>query len=89
MLEPAQTDRRLTAMKRMSGILTVKEEAARRTDLVELSVFRGFEVDSAAKEPDGLDSAFSGTVELMRVHIMPPGMDGVESGNRIRSEDPE
>ncbi len=76
-------------MERMSGILIVKEEAARRTDLVDLSVFRGFEVDSAAKEPDGLNNAFSGTVELMLVHIMLPGMDGFESCNRIRSEDPE
>ena len=76
-------------MEGISGILIVKEEAARRTDLVDLSVFRGYEVDSAAKEPDGLNSACSETVELMLLHIILPGMDGFESCSWLRAEDPE
>ena len=76
-------------MQRKIRILIVEDEAAIRTGLVDVFVFHGYEVDSAAEGPQGLNKALSGTFDLILLDIMLPGMDGFEICNRIRSEDPE
>ena len=76
-------------MQRKIRILIIEDEAAIRTGLVDVFVFHGYEVDSAAEGLQGLHKALSGTFDLILLDIMLPGMDGFEICNRIRSEDPE
>ena len=76
-------------MQRKIRILIIEDEAAIRTGLVDVFVFHGYEVDSAAEGLEGLHKALSGTFDLILLDIMLPGMDGFEICNRIRSEDPE
>jgi len=76
-------------MQRKIRILVVEDEAAIRAGLIDVFVFHGYEVDSAAEGPEGLNKALSGTFDLILLDIMLPGMDGFEICNRIRSEDPE
>ena len=65
----------------------VEDEEAIRTGLIDVLVFHGFKVDSAATGPDGLQKAQSGKFDLILLDIMLPGMDGYEICNRIRAED--
>jgi len=76
-------------MQRKIRILVVEDEAAIRAGLIDVFVFHGYEVDSAAEGPEGLNKALSGTFDLILLDIMLPGMDGFEICDRIRSEDPE
>jgi two-component system response regulator RegX3 len=50
-------------------------------------VFHGYDVDSAATGPNGLEKALTGKFDLILLDIMLPGMDGYEICNRIRTED--
>jgi two-component system response regulator RegX3 len=68
-------------------ILVVEDEEAIRTGLTDVLVFHGYDVDSAADGPDGLDKALTGRFDLILLDIMLPGMDGFEICNRIRSVD--
>jgi two-component system response regulator RegX3 len=74
-------------MNREIHILVVEDEEAIRTGLIDVLVFHGFKVDSAATGPDGLQKAQSGKFDLILLDIMLPGMDGYEICNRIRAED--
>ena len=74
-------------MNREIHILVVEDEEAIRTGLIDVLVFHGFKVDSAATGPDGLQKALSGKFELILLDIMLPGMDGYEICDRIRAED--
>jgi len=65
----------------------VEDEEAIRTGLIDVLVFHGYEVDSAATGPDGLDKALTGKFDLVLLDIMLPGMDGYEICDRIRSKD--
>jgi DNA-binding response OmpR family regulator len=65
----------------------VEDEEAIRTGLIDVLVFHGYEVDSAATGPDGLDKALTGKFDLVLLDIMLPGMDGYEICQRIRAED--
>ena len=76
-------------MQRKIRILIVEDEAAIRVGLIDVFVFHGYEVDSAAEGPEGLNKALSGTFDLILLDIMLPGMDGFEICDRIRSQDPE
>ena len=74
-------------MKRQIRILVVEDEEAIRTGLVDVLVFHGYETDSAATGPDGLEKALTGKFDLILLDIMLPGMDGYEICDRIRTED--
>jgi DNA-binding response OmpR family regulator len=74
-------------MIRKLRILLVEDEEAIRTGLIDVLVFHGYDVDSAATGPDGLKKALTGKFDLILLDIMLPGMDGYEICNRIRAED--
>jgi len=67
--------------------LVVEDEEAIRTGLIDVLVFHGYEADSAATGPAGLDKALTGTFDLILLDIMLPGMDGYEICDRIRARD--
>ncbi len=74
-------------MNRQIRILVVEDEEAIRTGLIDVLVFHGYEVDSAAAGPEGLEKALTGRFDLILLDIMLPGMDGYEICDRIRAVD--
>lgn len=72
------------AMKQAQKILVVEDEESIRTGLIDVFVYHGYEVDSAATGPDGLKSALTGKFDLILLDIMLPGMDGYAVCNAIR-----
>ena len=74
-------------MNRQLRVLVVEDEEAIRTGLIDVLIFHGYEVDSAATGPDGLEKALTGKFELVLLDIMLPGMDGYEICDRIRAVD--
>ncbi|MCP4301426.1 MAG: response regulator transcription factor [Gammaproteobacteria bacterium] len=74
-------------MKRQIRVLVVEDEEAIRTGLIDVLVFHGYEVDSAATGPEGLEKALTGRFELILLDIMLPGMDGYTICDRIRAVD--
>lgn len=74
-------------MSRQIRILVVEDEEAIRAGLIDVLVFHGYEVDSAATGPDGLEKALTGKFDLVLLDIMLPGIDGYEICDRIRTED--
>ena len=74
-------------MTRSIRVLVVEDEAAIREGLIDVLVFHGYEVDSAAEGPEGLDKALTGRFDLILLDIMLPGIDGYEICDRIRAED--
>ncbi|MGI9205378.1 MAG: response regulator transcription factor [Woeseiaceae bacterium] len=74
-------------MKKKIQILIVEDEQAIREGLIDVLVYHGYAVDSAATGPDGLTLAQTGKFDLILLDIMLPGMDGYEICNRIRDHD--
>jgi two-component system response regulator RegX3 len=74
-------------MNRQIRVLVVEDEEAIREDLIDVLVFHGYDVDSAAEGPEGLDKALTGRFDLILLDIMLPGMDGYEICDRIRAKD--
>ena len=74
-------------MNRQINILVVEDEEAIREGLLDVLVYHGYTVDSAATGPDGLQKAQTGKFDLILLDIMLPGMDGYEICNRIRTDD--
>jgi two-component system response regulator RegX3 len=74
-------------MNRERRILVVEDEEAIRTGLLDVLVFHGFGVDSAATGPEGLKKALTGKYDLILLDVMLPGMDGYEICNQVRAED--
>ena len=68
-------------------ILVIEDEEAIREGLIDVLVFHGYAVDSAATGPGGLEKAQTGKFDLILLDIMLPGMDGYEICDRIRAED--
>jgi len=68
-------------------VLVVEDEEAIREGLLDVLVFHGYEVDSAAAGPEGLEKALTGRFDLILLDVMLPGMDGYEICDRIRSAD--
>jgi len=73
--------------KRSINILVVEDEEAIRSGLIDVFVFHGYDVDSAATGPGGLRKALTGKFDLILLDIMLPGMDGYEICNQIRARD--
>ncbi len=65
----------------------MEDEEAIRSGLIDVFVFHGYQVDSAATGPEGLDKALTGKFDLILLDIMLPGMDGYEICDEIRSKD--
>jgi len=74
-------------MAQKSRLLIVEDEAAIRTGLVDVFVYHGYEVDTAAHGDDGLRKALTGQYDLILLDVMLPGTDGFEICNRIRQQD--
>ncbi len=74
-------------MGRQIHILVIEDEEAIREGLIDVLVFHGYEVESSATGPEGLEKALTGKFDLILLDIMLPGMDGYEICDRIRAED--
>ena len=74
-------------MSRKARILVVEDEAAIRTGLVDVLVFHGYDVDSAADGNEGRTKALSARYDLVVLDIMLPGMSGFDVCNAIRRVD--
>lgn len=68
-------------------ILIVEDEEAIRSGLVDVFVYHGYTVETAATGPEGLRLALSGTFDLILLDIMLPGMDGYSICNEVRAKD--
>lgn len=71
-------------MNHKPRILIVEDEVAIRVGLIDVFVYHGFEVDSAAEGPEGLEKALTGTFDMILLDVMLPGMNGFDICNRIR-----
>lgn len=76
-------------MSRKIRLLVVEDEPAIRAGLVDVFLFHGYEVDTAAEGPEGLAKGLSGKFDLILLDVMLPGMDGLEICDRIRRNDPD
>lgn len=76
-------------MQRKTRILIVEDEKPIREGLVDVLVYHGFEVGTAADGHDGLKEALGGTYDLILLDLMLPGVDGFEICNRVRDHDPD
>ncbi|UXI66325.1 response regulator transcription factor [Tahibacter amnicola] len=76
-------------MQSKHRILVVEDEAAIRTGLVDVLVYRGFEVECAGDGARGLAMALSGQFDLLLLDVMLPGCSGFEICESVRRADPE
>jgi len=74
-------------MNRKLRILIVEDEAAIRTGLIDVFLFHGYDVDSAADGVAGLRLAGSGAFDLVILDVMLPGMSGFDVCEAIRARD--
>ncbi|HEY6598103.1 MAG TPA: response regulator transcription factor [Pseudomonadales bacterium] len=74
-------------MKQKLRILVVEDEAAIRSGLIDVFVFHGYDVDSAADGKAGLDKALSGKFDLVVLDVMLPSMNGFDICAAIRARD--
>ncbi|MES9987463.1 MAG: response regulator transcription factor [Candidatus Thiodiazotropha endolucinida] len=74
-------------MNQKPRILIVEDEEAIRVGLIDVFVFHGFTVDSAAEGPAGLQKALTGIFDMILLDVMLPGMNGFDICNRIREQD--
>jgi len=74
-------------MEKKPRLFIVEDEPAIRTGLVDVFVFHGFDVESAADGRDALERALKGGFDLILLDVMLPGIDGFEICRRIRAVD--
>ncbi len=86
-IQALETASLVSVMGKSIQILVVEDEEAIREGLIDVLVFHGYAVDSAATGPEGLEKAQTGKFDLILLDIMLPGMDGYEICDRIRAED--
>lgn len=68
-------------------LLIIEDEQAILQGLVDVFVFHGFEVDSAADGKEGLEKALTAEYALILLDIMLPTLDGYTICNKIREQD--
>jgi DNA-binding response OmpR family regulator len=76
-------------MRQKIKILVVEDEAAIRDGLIDVLVYHGYEVESAADGSKGLELALSGRFDLVLLDVMLPEINGFEICERIRQTDRE
>jgi two-component system response regulator RegX3 len=76
-------------MSRKLRILIVEDEVAIRTGLIDVFVYHGYEVESAADGETGLKQALSGRFDLILLDVMLPGRNGFDVLAAIREQDRE
>jgi two-component system response regulator RegX3 len=74
-------------MAHKARILVVEDEDAIRSGLVDVFVYHGYAVETAANGDDGLRLALGGKFDMILLDVMLPGVDGFEICNRIRQRD--
>lgn len=74
-------------MKQKLRILIVEDEAAIRSGLIDVFVFHGYDVDSAADGKSGLDKALTGKFDLVVLDVMLPSVNGFDICAAIRARD--
>ena len=74
-------------MSRQIRVLVVEDEEAIRAGLMDVLVYHGYAVDSAATGSDGLTKALTGKFDLILLDIMLPELDGYEICDRVRAVD--
>lgn len=74
-------------MNQKPRILIIEDETAIRSGLIDVFVYHGFDVDSAAEGPEGLRKSLTGTFDMILLDVMLPGMNGFDICNRIREQD--
>ncbi len=68
-------------------LLIVEDEQAILQGLIDVFVFHGFTVDSAADGQQGLEKALTGNYALILLDVMLPSVDGFTICNKIREQD--
>ena len=76
-------------MQKKPSRLIIEDEEAIRSGLVDVFLYHGYAVDTAADGNSGLAKALAGGFDLILLDIMLPGMNGFEVCNRLRAADPE
>lgn len=76
-------------MKAKPRILIVEDEEAIRTGLIDVFVYHGYAVDSAAEGPQGLAKGLSGKFDMIVLDVMLPGLNGFDICDQIRRRDPD
>ena len=74
-------------MAHKARLLIVEDEDAIRSGLVDVFVYHGYEVETAANGDDGLRLALGGKFDMILLDVMLPGVNGFEICNRIRQQD--
>ena len=74
-------------MQTKTQILIIEDETAIRSGLIDVFVYHGYAVDSAADGKVGLEKALSGRYDLILLDVMLPGINGFEICQRIREQD--
>ena len=67
----------------------IEDEPAIREGLVDVLVYHGYDVDTAATGDEGLRLAMTGRFDLLLLDIMLPGVDGYTICDRVRAQDRE
>lgn len=76
-------------MNRKLRILIVEDEIAIRSGLIDVFVYHGYDVESAADGEQGLAQALSGRFDLILLDVMLPGRNGFDVLTAIRESDRE
>lgn len=74
-------------MDRKLKLLVVEDEVAIRDGLIDVLVYHGYDVDSAATGNEGLEKSLSGRFDLILLDVMLPGIDGYTICDHIRAGD--
>lgn len=68
-------------------LLIVEDENAIRTGLIDVFIYHGFEVDSAADGEQGLQLALRGRYDMVLLDVMLPGRNGFDVCEQLREQD--
>ncbi len=76
-------------MQRKPRLLIIEDEPAIRAGLIDVFVYHGYAVESAADGADGLARAKRGNFDLILLDVMLPSVDGFTICGELRRSDPD